>query len=252
MRRPPNLKGRVAMAEVTNVVIGIQARSTSNRLPGKSLEMIDGKPLIQHVIDACTKAAYYINNFSHRTKTIAKVALLVPEGDELARIFRHRCHILEGREHDVLSRYMTLALEWDADYVVRITGDCPLIPPYLISKHIKIALVNGYDYLSNVDEGHRNSVDGYDCEVIKRKLLDWVDENAKEPSDLEHVTTLIRRHPPAWAKMGHVFGFMDLSNMKLSVDTTEDLERVRAHYQVTKDRIAKWEEKHGRGSAHRL
>jgi spore coat polysaccharide biosynthesis protein SpsF (cytidylyltransferase family) len=240
------------MAEVTNVVIGIQARSTSNRLPGKALELIDGKPMIQHVIDSCSKAARYINNFNHRTRTHVRVAMVVPEGDELARTFRNRCHVIEGPEHDVLARYLMLAKHLEADYLVRITGDCPLIPPYMITKHIKIALVNGYDYLSNVDEEFRLSVDGNDVEVISRRLVVWAGETAKEARDREHVTTIIRRETPSWAKVGHVFGFMDLSNVKLSVDTSEDLERVRAHYQVTKDRIAKWEEKHGRGSAHRL
>lgn len=240
------------MAQITNVLIGIQARSTSKRFPRKVFETIGGKPMIQHVIDACDRSAKYMNNHSLKTGTHVYVALLVPKGDELAQSRRFGRLAFEGPEDDVLTRYQMAAKRYKADYIVRVTGDCPLIPPYLITKHIKTAVVNGYDYVSNVDESHRTSADGTDCEVISDKLLDYVHANTRNEKDREHVTTFIRRECPDWAKVGHVVGHLNLSALKLSVDTQEDLERVRTQYDILNRAIETAEAKSGKFSVHRF
>jgi len=238
--------------EYTTVVIGIQARSTSTRFPRKVFETIDGKPILKHVIDSCDRAAFYMNNHTHKTHVLVKVALAVPSGDEIIPAFKKKSIIIEGPEHDVLARYGILADRTGADYIVRITADCPLIPPYLITKHIKVATINAYDYVSNVDEQCRTSIDGVDCEVISRRMLDYMLKNATEPKDREHVTTYARSNPPEWARVGHVIGHLDQSNLKLSVDTIEDLERVRAAYDRVKMAIDTAEKLHGKQSVHRF
>lgn len=240
------------MAEVTNVLIGIQARSTSKRLPRKVFELIGGKSMIRHVVEACDRAAFYMNKNSHKTRIHVSVALVIPEGDELLSFRRYGKMVVEGPEGDVLSRYQIASKRFHADYIVRVTGDCPLIPPYLITKHIKTAVINGYDYVSNVDEHARTAADGTDCEVISSKLLDFVHSNAMDEKDREHVTTFIRRQTPDWAKVGHVVGHLNMSDLKLSVDTQEDLERVRFHYDRIKFAIESAEAKSGRNSVHRF
>lgn len=223
------------MAYINNVLIGIQARSTSSRFPRKSFAMLGDKPLLQHVIDACQKSAVYENKFSIKKGTLVKVCVLVPYGDEISKSFR--ANIIEGPEDDVLTRYVMAAEKTNADYIVRITADCPLIPPFLISKHITAAVMNKHDYLSNVDERIRTNFDGLDCEVISKEALAWLNENATDPKDREHVTTKFRREPPKWANVGHVVGYADFSDVKLSVDTPEDLERVRKHYDKIQNAI---------------
>lgn len=238
--------------DFTSVLIAIQARSTSKRFPRKVFELIGGKPLLNHVIDSCDRAAKYMNNHMHSTRIMVKVALLIPFGDDIGPAFRGRAMIHEGPEHDVLARYASAVERFDADYIVRVTGDCPLIPSYLITKHIKTAKIGGYSYVSNVDEEARTAADGTDCEVISRDLMAWLSENAKDPKDREHVTTLARRSPPEWAKIAHVIGHLDLSSLKLSVDTPEDLERVREAYERVKTAQANAERLHGKASVHRF
>jgi spore coat polysaccharide biosynthesis protein SpsF (cytidylyltransferase family) len=242
------------MGNYHNVVIGIQARSTSGRFPRKVFETIDGKPMLQHVIDAANRAAKYLNNHTQKTKVMVNVALVVPTGDEITSAFKKKVTVIEGDEKDVLSRYVTMAHRLDADYIVRLTGDCPLIPPFLISKHINTALKNELDYVSNVDENLRTSADGTDCEVMSRRVLDWLNTSATTTEDREHVTTLVRRQPPDWAigKIGHVVGFLNLSQLKLSVDTPDDLERVRWEHDRVKQAIDTAESRHGKGSVHRF
>jgi len=215
-----------------SILIGIQARSGSTRLPRKAFETIGGKWMLDHVIDACKKSAAFISRDGIKTR----VVVLTPTSDPIAAAFKSRCDIIEGPELDVLARYMVALDHHDPDYVVRITGDCPLIPSFVISRIISLALKHGYDYIGNGDERFRTSLDGVDCEVISTKLLEEVSRLAVSPGDREHVTTLIRRHPPAWANIGHVMNHFDHSGMKLSVDTPEDLERVRQTYDSSEDK----------------
>lgn len=239
------------MAYGNRFLIGIQARSTSTRFPRKAFADLDGKPLLQHVINACVKASEYHNKYSYKNGSEVSVAVLIPEGDEIGKHFK-RPMTLEGPEHDVLARYHKAAQLMQATHIVRVTGDCPLIPPFLISKFIKIAELNSYDYLSNVDEKMRVAIDGIDCEVISRRALDWLNITAKEGYDREHVTPLIRKSPPPWCRVGHVVGYFDLSHLKLSVDTPEDLERVRAHYTKISENIKMAESIYGDKCIHRF
>lgn len=241
------------MAHFTNVIIGIQARSTSTRFPRKVFETIDGKPMIYHVVDSCLKSAQYLNKFKQKTGVMVTACAVVPYGDELIHFLKSRnISVIEGPEKNVLERYKIMSDKMRADYVVRVTSDCPLLPSFLITKHIKTATINQFDYLSNVDESVRTAVDGFDVEVISKNLLDYAYENAKEDHDKEHVTTYLRKHSPSWAKIGHVIHFLDLSYMKLSVDTPEDLERVRAIHESVQRAISNAEKMHGKESIHRF
>lgn len=237
---------------LSRVLIGIQARSTSERLPNKAYELIGEKRMLDHVIDAAWKSAKYTNQYSKSMGIRAEIAVLTPSGDTIAQDFKNRCQIIEGPEHDVLGRYLIATNKFGADYVARITGDCPMIPPWLISKHIKLAVVNGYDYVSNVEEGARTAADGFDCEVISARLLKHIGEAATATSDREHVTTLARRERPPWARMGFVVGFSDDSLKKLSVDTIEDLERVRIEFDRIQSKYSIAAKTYGKQAVHKI
>lgn len=240
------------MSEFTSVLIGIQARSGSKRFPRKVFETIGGKPMLTHVLNACKSAADYMNKHTHKTRQLISVALLIPEGDEIGKLYRGKAIIYEGPEDDVLSRYHSAVERSRSDYVVRVTADCPLIPGPLIRKHIVTALVNGYDYTSNVFETFRTAPDGYDCEVLSRQAMTWLHETAKDPSDREHVTPLIRKNPPDWAKIAQVVHGLDLfkRGVKLSVDSPDDLEHVRVLYDDQRKKREEAEHHFGKGNVH--
>lgn len=206
---------------MANILIGIQARSGSKRLPGKALKEIDDAIMTEHVIAAARSASRFLG-LSHG----CLVVLLVPRGDPLKSVITS-VPVLEGPEDDVLSRYQLAVTKFQPEYLVRITGDCPLIKAALITKHVLSALKNRLDYVSNTFDDLRTFVDGYDCEVISKKLFHWACENVRSSFDREHVTTIIKKTPPRWAKFGVVFDDNDLSHIKLSVDTLDELTEVR-------------------------
>lgn len=218
------------MGDVTRVCIGIQARTNSSRFPGKIHEYIGEKTMLEHVVDRCSSAAHYINRHSRNFKEMVLVSILVPYGDIAGKSCKGKAVIIEGPEEDVLTRYVNMAETLKADYIVRVTSDCPLIPTPLIQRHIKVGVVNGYDYCSNVDEKFRTSIDGFDVEFFSKRALQWLNENAKEKQEREHVTLKLRREPPDWASVGTIMNYMDDSHIKYSVDTQDDLEKVRAKY----------------------
>lgn len=234
---------------MAKVLIGIQARSTSERLPRKSSALIGERPMIERVIESCEVASRHIAR-KHKVDTV--VALLTPTGDPLAHQYRKRCQVVEGPEHDVLARYELARRKFLPDYIVRITGDCPLIPPYIIDNLTGVAIQRGYDYFSNVDEECRTAIDGLDCEVISNKLLIYADLSATEPLDREHVTTFLRRDRLKEAKYGVAVNFFDFSHLKYSVDTEEDLKRVRDVCDRAQQKYITAVEIFGRENVHRL
>lgn len=221
---------------MTEVLIGIQARSNNTRLPGKCLKDINGVSMLDRVIKACKKSARYINGEKRGIR--ANICLLVPYDDPLGEEFMDRIDVVYGPEQDVLSRYMQAMEKFRPDFMCRITSDCPLIPPFLITRHIVGAHKYKYDYVSNVDEETRTAPDGWDCEVVSSELMYWLDENAKTISDREHVTPLARSGTPSWARVANIAGYADLSHLKLSVDTQEDLDFVRVYDNILSRKIS--------------
>ena len=158
--------------------------------------------------------------------------------------------IIKGPEQDVLARYNVMATRVNPDYIVRVTGDCPLIPSPVITKLITTAVKGEYDFVTNAWPEYRTFYDGADCEVVSTRLFDWVFANA-EGTDREHVLSMLYRKRPEWASYAQVFSEMDLTHIKLSVDTIEDLKQVRIFYDSVENKIKSWDSKHGKKTLHR-
>lgn len=212
------------------IIIGIQARSDSQRLPGKAQLPVGGKPILQWVIDSCNQAIRYLGQGANRNfEAEITTILLVPKGDALSQIYQSQLPVYEGSHDDVLSRYAEATRLLNPDFIVRITADCLEIPSYVIAKHIRSALIKGRDYTTNTH--YRTFSEGWDCEVLSRRLVEWLDENASAKHDREHVTTLIapdRGFPfvdsDGKKNICHIIGPVDESDRKTSIDTREDYE----------------------------
>lgn len=200
--------------------------------------------MLQWVIDSCQIAARFLRSEAKNLNAAINLCLLVPKGDSIVTMFGTQLPTLEGSEEDVLSRYAEAMKHFQADYVCRITADCLFIPPHHITKHVKAAVLKERDYTTNVH--NRTFKEGWDCEVLSSRLLEWLDKNATEAHDREHVTTLIGRDKPFPFKyvdgkpsICHIINnFYDESDIKTSIDTKEeyeDAERIFQRYQKLKN-----------------
>ena len=232
------------MSDKVKVLIGIQARSTSSRLPDKARKLVCGIPMLDRVIKNAKRSQGYINS-KMKYNTFVELALLIPVGDSLADEYRGQCTIVEGPEDDVLTRYHMAMTTFQPEYIVRITADCPLLPPEVISGHITRAVNHQIDYVSNVDPETRTYPDGFDCECISNRLMNWVNTNAQSAYDREHVTTLIRSNPPPWAAIRDVHARIDCSHMKLSIDTKDELFEVNTYHDCLGRKYERSTKKHG-------
>jgi spore coat polysaccharide biosynthesis protein SpsF len=202
------------------VVAILQARMTSTRLPGKVLMDLAGAPMLERELDRI-RAAESIDEIVVATTGNASDDPVA----ELAR--RQGARVFRGDERDVLSRYLGAAAEADADVVVRVTADCPLLDPGVVDRFVH-ALDPGVDYASNVVE--RTFPQGLDCEALHRDVLERVGRLATSPAAREHVTWLIYAERPELFVRRDVTDPEDNSDLSWTVDRPEDLERVRELY----------------------
>jgi spore coat polysaccharide biosynthesis protein SpsF len=225
------------MRSTSLVLIGIQARTNSTRLPGKINLELEGKTILQHVIDACDHAAEFLNRNHEKTGVLAKVAVLAPFKDPLIQRYRDRTMVkhYDIPEWDCLTRYVRAAQDYRADYVVRITADCVFTKSYLISRCVKAATRFGYDYTSNVLI--RTFMEGLDVEVVSKPFLENLDQWSYPSAEIrEHVTTLASKCGVDPYTVCHILDDIDMSGIKTSIDTMEDYERAVAIMRQTREK----------------
>lgn len=203
------------------MLLAVQARSTSKRLPGKVSKTILGKPLLDYCLDGCKDAAMFLNRQSDRIR--CSVALLVPNGDPLVSLYKNKINIIEGDEEDCLSRYVKAMNQEKVDYIVRITGDCIYMPSYVISRAVKTAIKQNADFVTNCM--FRMNFEGSDTEVMSKGILNFLNREANTPRYREHTTLFLYEHPEKLKefKVVNLFEKINLSHIKTSIDSQEEL-----------------------------
>ncbi len=197
------------------VVAIVQARMGSTRLPNKVMKPMAGVPMIELLLARLSKSKL-IDKIVVATSIDERNIFLVEHVQKLG----YTC--VRGSEIDVLDRYLVAARQAQADVVVRITGDCPLIDPVLVDKVIAKFKAEGLDYLSNT--APPSYPDGLDTEVFTLKALERAGRESKDPFDHEHVTPYLRK--PGLYKTGSMQHCEDLSNLRWTVDEMADFEVV--------------------------
>lgn len=200
------------------IVLIDQARMSSTRLPGKILKQVLDKPLLLYQIERLKRAK--------RLSQIVIATTVNPQDDIIANTAKEQgVSVYRGSEEDVLQRYAETAKQFQADFIVRITSDCPLIDPAIIDACIEQFLKSPqYDYISNTLD--LTFPRGMDVEVFTQKALQTAHEKAKRTPEREHVTPYIYQHPDIF-KIGHFKNSENLSQYRLTVDTQEDFDLIK-------------------------
>lgn len=206
------------------VVCIIQARMGSTRLPGKVMLDLCGKTVLGHVIERVEK----VENIDEIViATTTKEDDIVIEEEAL----KYGVKVFRGSEEDVLSRYYYAAKENEADVVVRITSDCPLIDPEIVNEMINkfkfLYKENRIDYLSNTLE--RTFPRGLDTEIFSFEMLEETFINADKQYQREHVTPYMYENPNKFSLVGYE-NEIDYSQYRWTLDTEEDFELIKKIY----------------------
>jgi spore coat polysaccharide biosynthesis protein SpsF len=215
------------MNEKLKVTAVIQARMGSSRLPGKSMLPICGKPLLAHVINR-VKAIKNINNIIIATSYTKKNEVIV----DLA--YKMNCTVITGSEENVLERFLMIEKLYNPDYILRITGDNPLIDPYHADNMIKEALFEKCDLM---DMGEIPI--GIGVEIIRSTALhdsnreiDKIRSLEEKKGHLEHVTTFIKRNPQKYKYITFPCGINNpFKNIHFTVDYKNEYKFVKTIYE---------------------
>jgi len=205
-----------------NIIAIIQARMGAERLPGKVLMDIVGRPMLWHIINR-VRHSKYINKIIIATTTNK-------DDDQIENFCKtYNIDFYRGNEDDVLDRYYQAAELWNTDIIVRITSDCPLIDSEVIDKVIHSYLKNKNNFNGSGNTIKRTYPRGLDTEVISFSTLERVWNDAKKDYQREHVTIYIYEHLDQF-KMCSVENKENLSSFRWTVDEEKDLEFVRTIY----------------------
>lgn len=198
----------------------IQARCGSSRFPNKVFSLVDGKPLLWHVVDRL-KYTTTINEII--------IATTINDRDNEIEIWcsANAVKCYRGSEDDVLNRFYNAAMKYPSDVVVRITADDPFKEPKVIDKVVTTYLNGEYDYVTN--NYPPTYPEGLDCEVFSFDLLKDMEEKAKDAFEREHVTQYVFRHVSEYS-IWNVTNSKDISNYRWTIDTVDDLNMVNSIY----------------------
>ena len=194
------------------VVAVVQARMGSTRLPGKVLRSLRGRSLISHIAHRLG-ASRTVDQVVIATTVEARDDAIAVEAIDLGlACFR-------GAEEDVLDRMLGAARQAEAEVVVRITADCPLIDGGVVDRVVDGLTASRCDYASNTIR--RTYPRGLDAEAVTRAALERVNAIAPPGPAREHVTWLIHQQPERFSRLS-VEDASDNSDLRWTVDTEED------------------------------
>lgn len=206
------------------VVATIEARMNSTRLPGKVLKPICGKPMLELMVERV-----------RRSTSIDEIVIATAANascDSIAKMAANMgIHCFRGSEDDVLERVLKAAGSVDADIIVELTGDCPLIDPAVIDEIVHQYHEKGVDYCANVLE--RSYPAGMDTQVFSRKVLEKTARLTSDPNDREHVSLFIYNNPGIFT-LHNVKSELPayMSEWRLVVDTAADFQLVSTIFEV--------------------
>jgi spore coat polysaccharide biosynthesis protein SpsF len=193
----------------------IQARMGSSRLPGKVLAPVLGRPLLWHMVQRLRRSSRVQQIVIATTdKAIDRQIVTLAESLNVC--------VVTGSETDVLDRVYQAAIVAKADPVVRLTADCPLIDPELVDRVVSAFTADDVDYASLAE----TYPDGLDTEVFSFGVLACVWREARLPSDREHVTSFIRKHPDRF-RMLEIPSEQDWTDVRWTVDEPRDLDLIQ-------------------------
>jgi spore coat polysaccharide biosynthesis protein SpsF len=196
-----------------NVTVIIQARMGATRLPGKVLKMLGDKTVLAQVVSRVAACP--------RVDNIIIASTDSPQDDAIIQhVTALQLPYFRGSEQDVLARYYFAAKTWGAtETLVRVTADCPLFDPQLLTQMLETFDATPTDYLSNTLV--RSYPQGLDAEIFTFATLERAFHEATELYQREHVTPYIYQHPELFT-LSNYLGHPDWSQHRWTLDTPED------------------------------
>ncbi len=207
------------------MLVVVQARTSSTRLPGKVLKPLAGKPLLERMLERLRAASTPFD--------LVVATTTDPQDDAIAELAaRLDVRAFRGHPTDLLDRHVRAARWHQADEVVKIPSDCPLIAPEVVDRVLGAWLTSDrrLDYSSNLHPP--TYPDGNDVEVMPIEALELAWRDAQKPHEREHTTSFLWDQPERFrlANVAWETGLDYSMSHRFTIDYLEDYEFIRSVY----------------------
>jgi len=199
-----------------NGAIIVQARMSSERMPGKVLSTIQGKLLLQHLLES-------IESDPALPKIIVATSSASTDDAILSFCEKRGTKTYRGKLFDVASRFYSIIEDESLDYFIRICADSPLIHPEVIRTALDCFLNSNYDIVTNTL--NRSFPKGQSVEIVRASFYKDFFGKGWNDDDHEHVTSFFYKEPTKY-KIHNFFNNDNYSSVSLTVDHPEDYERM--------------------------
>lgn len=196
-----------------SVVAIVQARMSSRRFPGKVLMPFKGRAILDHVLTA-------VEDVVGPSRVI--VATSVESSDDAIVAFAgaRGTRVVRGDLANVLARFQQVAQATDAEWILRVSADSPLLDPEVLRRVVALADGNS-DVVTTIRP--RTFPKGRNAELIRRSLLVAIDAGHATAEEQEHVTAYFYNRPRAFRIRNLESGHPEWAHASLAVDTPQDL-----------------------------
>jgi spore coat polysaccharide biosynthesis protein SpsF len=194
---------------------------SSSRLPGKVLKDIAGQPMLGWVVERVRLA--------HSVDEVVVATTQDQADDPIAAFCAQRGYpCFRGDQFDVLDRYYQAATAFGAQFIVRVTADCPLIDPEIVDRVVSVLIDTGVDFVADrlPPPWKRTYPIGLDVEACTYAALERAWREAALPHEREHVMPYLYDEPGHFQTL-LLQAHADYGDLRWTVDTPEDLEAVR-------------------------
>jgi len=219
-----------------NIDIYIQARMGSQRLPGKTLMRIGDTSILGLMIQRLK-----------RLKGIRNIVVLTTE-NQIDNIIEEEAKKLDvlffrGSENDLINRFSECQKKIKTDIIIRLTGDCPFIDPFVIESMLNIFIYNykNIEFMTNCDQ--RSFARGQDVEIMLSSILDNINKTCTIPAHREHVVPYIEENKEKFKYLEYPNpSGRDDSKYRLTLDTIEDYTTLFSIFDKLDDKFFDYEE----------
>lgn len=190
--------------------IFLQVRLSSRRLPQKALLPLAGKSIFEHTLEALSQSS--VDGFIVLTDE-ASAEILSPYCKDFG------FSLFSGPLNDVLKRFSLGLDSYPADYIIRATGDNPLVSHEIINTLIQLT----EDEESRSDYSVLNGVPiGVGVECLSAKALKRADNEAAGNYNREHVAPYLYRNPDLFSCLFSEAPTKWRSEKSVTVDSEEE------------------------------
>lgn len=209
-------------------VILIQARYSSQRLPGKVLRPLCHTTLLGMLAENLSTLQIPLVVLTSDTESDKPVA---------EYCLRNQIDCYRGSLQNVAQRFADFLEQYPCDYFFRISGDSPLLDPLLLLEALEIAKAGSYDLITNVQK--RSFPKGQSVELIRSSTFLRIQPDFDTDDQREHVTKIFYEKPHLFEIRNFESG-EDYGHIQLSVDTSDDFDKISRMMQLNQCRRASW------------